>query len=483
MNTISRIKKIIRDSVHLLYINLIEPKSLEVKNRRKEFILNIILNGLIGISLFLGIELIYSSIQPGSEYKGFSVLTFTGIFLFFVLLLIVSRYGHIKLTAYTLIVFCLCITTYCQYTWGTSLPSSLLGDALIITMSTVLIGRIFGILISLSIGVKLILLSHLEAQKEIIALWKTLPITINTGVQLALILFTTTILSWIYSREIENSLTQALQSEKKLQEKNESLELIIEERTKALRLAEIDKNAQLYRFVEFGKLSAGVFHDILNPLTVVSLNIESLRSSLNDATLEVEDSISRAIQASKRMEKFILGMRKQIQTLESLSMFSVHEEIEEVLLLFSHKACKNHVQLFFTESHEIKFFGNPLKFHQIIANIISNAIDSYQNSLVENSPRVVYINTKKKQNYLILTIKDRGVGIPENVLKNIFEPFFTTKEKLGIGIGLSSTKHIIEKNFNGTIRVKSQHQVGTIFTITLPFSNPDESNNAVTQTT
>jgi signal transduction histidine kinase len=468
MNT-SHIKKVTLFGtwcIHVLYTRLIKPKSTLRDDQRHEFILNIILSGLICLGAILLIDVTHQSIVQKDAYLGMSVVSFSGVCVFFVLLLVISRYGYYKISSYITIGFCLLFTTYSQYIWGASLPSALLSDAFIITLTTLLISRKAGIYMSFIIAVILATLTYKEGLTQSISPWKLQPITIWTGIQHAVILCTITILSWLYAKEIEKALTRALTSEKALQEKNDSLEQIVEERTQALKLAHIEKNLQMYRFVEFGKLSAGVFHDILNPLTVIALNMESLQSSSSQIP-EIQNNIQQAIRASKRMERFISTVKKQIQVTDTALSFSLNNEIEEVILLFTHKANISYVQIHFHADTEIMYFGNPIKFHQIIANLISNAIDSYDNTN-ENKDKSVYIHISEHASHINITITDKGTGIPGTILQNIFEPFFTTKQKNGIGIGLSSTKHIIEKNFNGSIHVKSEVGFGTTFTVCIP---------------
>jgi signal transduction histidine kinase len=85
--------------------------------------------------------------------------------------------------------------------------------------------------------------------------------------------------------------------------------------------------------------------------------------------------------------------------------------------------------------------------------------------------KIVLIKTKIKSEKINIKAIDNGSGIREEIIPNIFEPFYTTKEEHGCGIGLSSTKHIVEKYFNGTISVKSRLGKGTAFEVEFPIKH------------
>ncbi|MEN9647709.1 MAG: hypothetical protein RLY57_513, partial [Candidatus Parcubacteria bacterium] len=99
----------------------------------------------------------------------------------------------------------------------------------------------------------------------------------------------------------------------------------------------------------------------------------------------------------------------------------------------------------------------------------SNAIDAYKYSTSTN--RTVEVICTKENQHLKLIVTDYGSGISEEIIEHIFEPFFTTKDSsTGTGIGLCSTKNIVEKDFNGTISVASTKDDGTIFTVQIPLT-------------
>ena len=123
-----------------------------------------------------------------------------------------------------------------------------------------------------------------------------------------------------------------------------------------------------------------------------------------------------------------------------------------------------------------ELYGSQILFSHIITNLLSNGLDSHDQNLIKKynnihkKNKVVIIKTKLKFNILHIKVIDNGCGIDNEIIKNIFEPFYTTKQEYGCGVGLSATKHILEKYFGGQINVKSKPQKGTSFSILIPLS-------------
>lgn len=149
----------------------------------------------------------------------------------------------------------------------------------------------------------------------------------------------------------------------------------------------------------------------------------------------------------------------------------------------TYKALRANVQINFSSTKPSNLYGDPIKFGQIVTNLLANAIEASensepQNSDPENKTKTVEIILRSNKQAIILTVADQGLGIaPENINK-IFEPFFSTKKEAGrgLGLGLASTKNIIEKNFDGTITVSSTPEQGSLFTVTLPFNRQPHGN-------
>jgi two-component system C4-dicarboxylate transport sensor histidine kinase DctB len=237
--------------------------------------------------------------------------------------------------------------------------------------------------------------------------------------------------------------------------------------------------SQLYRLAELGRLSSGIFHDLINPLTAVSLNLEQIKKEANGQNAPDEDIsraksyLDQALLAAHKMEGLMTGVKKQIQKEGGIIAFDPNLEIREIIQILAYKARRANVRIEFMKTENLIFTGDAVKFSQIIINLLTNAIDASENRRQE---QLVAIILERKNKEIIITIQDQGIGIiPENINK-IFEPYFSTKKKnnQGLGIGLTLTKNIIEKIFQGTIKVTSQVGVGTSFIVFLPIRNTSE---------
>ena len=303
--------------------------------------------------------------------------------------------------------------------------------------------------------------------------WKTQDWAAPDIFVVVVIFFIIATASWLSNREMEKSLRRAKKSEEELKQERDLLEVRVRERTMDLQKAQMEKMAQVHRFAEFGRLASGLFHDLVNPLTAVYLNLERMKekSAETGELKEIESELERAQKISERMQNIITSMKKQVAPQDMVEKFSINREAEDAAQLLAYRARKNQVAIIFSAPKEIHTFGNPIKFNQIAANLIANAIDAYPKIEIKEKSgkqRKVYVDlTLQGEKTIVLTVRDEGTGIREDLLDKIFEPFFTTKAfKEGMGIGLALTKEMVEKDFNGKIQVESALGKGSKFTVT-----------------
>lgn len=457
---------------------LILPKSTSEDDKRREFILNILLASSIilsGIAVLLKLAYILSAVSTTS--KGVDFTSF-GIFFIFLFLYLLSRKGFFILAAYIFIGIYFAVAFYTAFNWGINLPQGLLLDALVIIMAGILISTRFTFVVTAVFAFSLIEINYLQINGLISPdlSWKQESPLVGDAIILVITLGIMAVVSWLSNREIEKSLSRARNSEAALKEERDSLEIKVEERTKELKNAQLEKISQLYHFAEFGRLTSGLFHDLLNPLTSVSFNLEELneraKEKRNQALTDIASIIQQAINGTKRMQAFVESVRKQIQQQETRTMFPIGNEINQVIQLLSFKAKMKNVRVAFNSPISVSTYGDPIKFYKVISNLLTNAIDVYDEpdyTKAGGAKREISISLSKKDNVLLVTVQDNGKGIAEENLPKIFEPFFTTKSvEHGTGLGLSICKNIIENDFNGSIHVKSQLGQGTIFTIEIP---------------
>ncbi len=450
-----------------LFEQYLKPKSKLEDDRRREFILNVILVGTIFLLFLMDISLLSNALVEGEEYNGLPVMVFSSILAGFLFLYFLSRHGYFKASSYIFVFLYSLATMYGALRWGVELPTVLLSYAIVIVITSILINTRAALLVAVLIS-SLIILFTISTTKNILIpdrSWKDNAVEINDAVVFSAMLLLIWVISWLSNREIEKSLGRARKSEKALKDERDFLEIKVEERTRELKQTQIEKMNQLYRFAEFGRLSSGLFHDLVNPLTALALNLEKLKDMPTETSENAQPYVQKAIAASRRMESFISGLKKQIQKQDVNAGFSLNQEIEQAMELLGYKARKAKVNLRLIAPTVVETYGNPLKFYQIVVNLISNAIDAYH-GMPEDHMKNVLVSLHKQGKTVILIVKDWAVGIPDEMSEKIFDPFFTTKPTdLGSGIGLSTVKDIVQKDFDGSVELSSKLGHGAMFTI------------------
>ncbi len=371
----------IHRSVQFLFAKFIQPKSVDQDSARREFIFNTLITAAILLSGIGLIIILLQRVAAGVFYtdRGVSPYAAIGIVAFFVVLLLLSRRGWTKTAAHIFIIILFLEVIYTVYYWGIDLPQGLLSLALIIIMSGILISTRYSLVIASLSTIALIVLGHLQISGAlgITSYWRDERVSYED-----LIVFVATIavlfsVSWLANREIEKSLHRARISEEELRKQRDNLEEIVEQRTRELKQAQLEKMSQLYRFAEFGRHASGVFHELVNPLTAVSLNIQQVKDTAEPQLADAKKSLDKAFSATKKMEKFIEAVRRQLQSQKIDTEFSLVTEINQSIPIVEHKAKKMHVTITFDPSPtDITTYGDPLKFNQVISNLLSNALDA-----------------------------------------------------------------------------------------------------------
>jgi len=458
-----------------LIVKLFALKNKDNEQRGRELILMVLLTSSIGCFIFLNIIRIIDVINKPHD-RGLPLIYTLAILGFFIFLFYLMRRGFLKLPSYLLIIIYSFPAIYSFITWGTDLPAALLLSILIITLSGILLSSNAVLISTGCLTIFLLVVTHLQSSGaiKVAGYWRQEANEINDMIAYSFLLFVIAVIAWLFCREINKALKRAKKSEAELKEERDSLEIKVIERTAQLRSMEMEKINQLYRLAEFGRLSSGIFHDLINPLTAVSLNLEQVRIEGEQKLISAKTSLSQAILATNKMENLIISIKKQIQKESALCKFSISEEIKQIIEIFTYKARKANVKINFSENSEFNMHGDPIKFGQIISNLLANAIDACEGkaeSLSDRANLKVDILLTQTENNLDIIISDTGSGInPENINK-IFEPFFSTKSCAGrgLGIGLASTKNIIENDFKGSIQVESKINYSTKFIISLPY--------------
>lgn len=318
--------------------------------------------------------------------------------------------------------------------------------------------------------------------------------------------------------EQEEKLFALSENERIIIQQNATLESKVNERTRELANANNElsltltnlKSAQAQlvdaeKMASLGQMTAGIAHELNNPINFVSGNITPLKRDIDDIfqvieqleTISPDDSelhekVRGIHQLSKELElPFIRseigqllkgiedGANRTSAIVRGLRVFSRLDEdalkkadvneclISTLIILKSNMRGEATIIEDLDESmKEISCF--PGKLNQVFMNIINNAVQATAGLGRTKEERKIWITTRFEPELVTIRIKDNGVGIPDDVKQRIFDPFFTTKEVgEGTGLGLSIVLGIINDH-HGKIEVESQEGVGTEFIITLP---------------
>jgi len=300
--------------------------------------------------------------------------------------------------------------------------------------------------------------------------WRASTTTISDIAAISVILSLIIFISWLFNREINSYIHQLEESQKLLRKERDLLEIRVKERTKQLQKEQLDRLSELSKFAEFGRLAQGLFHDLANPLTALSLNLNQIKKKKDSSKIKVYMQETNA--AAENMKKLIDSTMIYSQNKLIKGSFSIIEELKNAQLICNYKSRQTGVSLHFQDKNDIKLFGNRTRFSQLICNMVLNAIEAYEeqkSKINESDEKEISISFSKTDNDVTIIIKDNALGMPEKIKENIFRPFYSTKKHMGnSGIGLSMCKDIVESDFMGKIELNSQHHKGTEFIITIP---------------
>ncbi len=237
--------------------------------------------------------------------------------------------------------------------------------------------------------------------------------------------------------------------------------IIVEDITEFKRL--LDQTIQSEKLAEVGRLTAGIAHEINNPLAMVAYATELLKREkpLSNFQEEMLEKIEMEVERLKSLTGGLLSFSSNRESQNRL--VNLNDLIDEVLRLLRFELQRKSVQLD-TEFSEIPVItADPNKLKQVIINLVMNAVHAMQ-----GQGRIVLRTALNMNGTLELQIEDDGPGIAPELREQIFAPFFTTKpEGEGTGLGLYICQNIINGH-GGTITLENQPEVGTMFRIHLP---------------
>jgi signal transduction histidine kinase len=226
-----------------------------------------------------------------------------------------------------------------------------------------------------------------------------------------------------------------------------------------------------------GMLTAGVAHEINNPLAYMLSNMNYVNEELHalaeagepltgERAREILDALSEALSESTRVRDIVRDLKMFSRTrLDQPEPLDLHALLDSCVNM-AWGEIKHRARLVKDYGEVPPLHGNESRLAQVFLNLIINAVQALPPQGDDSSE--IRLSTRCEEEVVMVAVRDTGMGIPEEHLERLFEPFFTTKPAgEGTGLGLSICQEII-KAVGGRITVESQPGRGSTFRVFLP---------------
>ncbi len=300
----------------------------------------------------------------------------------------------------------------------------------------------------------------------------------------------------VYTQNLEKIVSERT---RELQERNRALEAALKQLKEAqMQLLQAEKMASL------GQLSAGIAHEINNPIGFVNSNLTTLKRYVQtlrdfchrlDALIsgfspeavaqvtdlkkdkkidfildDIADVVDESLEGTQRVKSIVQDLKEfSYQGGEDLHPYDLNKGLKSTLNIVWNEL-KNKAEVVEDYGDLPQVVCNPQQINQVFMNLLVNAAQAIEKR------GVIRLRTFRDGDDACVEISDTGTGIPAENLNRIFEPFFTTKKVgQGTGLGLSISYRIVCKH-GGNLTVQSEPGKGTTFTIRLPLAGPDGKN-------
>ncbi|MFC1597349.1 ATP-binding protein [Planctomycetota bacterium] len=235
------------------------------------------------------------------------------------------------------------------------------------------------------------------------------------------------------------------------------------------------------KLAEVGEMSAGLAHEINNPLQVMQSELTMIEDVLGDMEGDehpadthklalIKDSLDQfRVQIARcgRITKGLLNFARKTEP--SLKPVKMQEFLPEVISMVESRANVDNVRITQEFAHDLPpIVTDSSQLQQVFLNLLNNALFALQDA---DSAEIRVKAFQEDQN-LVVSVEDNGCGIPPENMEKIFVPLFTTKPPgQGTGLGLSSIYGIV-KGFGGDVTVTSEPSAGAVFAVSLPLESP-----------
>ncbi|WP_018688472.1 sensor histidine kinase [Ahrensia kielensis] len=269
---------------------------------------------------------------------------------------------------------------------------------------------------------------------------------------------------------LDDLLDQVQERDRQLRQWGEQLNLKVEERTRDL----LESNRRLEQTTErliiseklaaVGEITAGVAHEINNPIAVIQGNLDVARTLLGShvdvAKTEFKLIDDQVYRIGSIVSKLLQFARPEEYSGDANIIFPA-EVVSDCLVLTAHQIEAQEIEVRKELDQELCVLMSRTELQQVIVNLILNAVQA----MPEGGTLSLCVASNDQE--VEISVKDTGAGIPPDKVKRIFDAFFTTKYGQGTGLGLSISQTLVSRA-NGQISVRSKFGAGSRFTINLP---------------
>ncbi|MCJ7995362.1 cache domain-containing protein [Rhizobium cremeum] len=278
----------------------------------------------------------------------------------------------------------------------------------------------------------------------------------------------------VVSAHLDHLLDQLQDRDRELRAWNDELNDRVAERTRELELANQQLEATTKQLImseklaAIGEITAGVAHEMNNPIAVMQGNLEVVRSVLDDRATEVATELRLIDEQIHRMTLIVNKLLQFARPEEYAGFLERHaaaEVISDCLPLVQYLLNKADIRVEREDTATRLLLMNRTELQQVLVNLIVNAIHAMPNG---GTLRLASRDEQRDSRPgVTIEVSDTGIGMAPDLIERIFDPFFTTKRSEGTGLGLSISQTLIDRQ-GGALSVESTVGAGTTFLLWLP---------------
>jgi two-component system C4-dicarboxylate transport sensor histidine kinase DctB len=278
----------------------------------------------------------------------------------------------------------------------------------------------------------------------------------------------------LYLLHRRRALQQLFKARNALQQAHDQLERQVDERTRELRganeelkrqiaqrLQAEDELMQAGKLAVLGQMSAGISHEINQPLTALrALSRNTLLLLESGRTKTVAENLKAIDDMVERMGRITLQLKSFARKGASIATpVELDAAVKSVLLLLEHRLRAERIEVRVDLRPGLQVRGDINRLEQVLLNLATNAVDAMNGS----SEKRLSITSAWIEGRAVVSVTDTGAGMDEEDFGHLFEPFFTTKPAgQGLGLGLVISSKII-REFGGTLRARRGDEGGMVF--------------------